>query len=101
MTHRIPTVLENHIKKTRINFTLPNRPSSPSTRASVMSQSTSDSCACASDSAQRRRYEAVCEMQPRQNSIVWITWWITTSLKSCCSYDRDEPWNPKQCKLPV
>lgn len=35
----------------------------------VMLHSTAESCWCASDSAQRRRYDAVCETQLRQNSI--------------------------------
>lgn len=35
----------------------------------VMDHSTADSCWCASDSAHRRRYEAVWETQLRQNSM--------------------------------
>lgn len=70
MMHRMHTVQVNHIRKTNTNMALPTRPSNPNARSRVMSQSTSDSCACASESAQRRKYEAVCEMQPRQNSIV-------------------------------
>jgi hypothetical protein len=35
----------------------------------VMDHSTADSCWCASESAHRRRYEAVCETQLRQNSV--------------------------------
>ena len=37
---------------------------------------TSESCWCASESAQRRRYDAVWEIEPRTNSIVSITWGI-------------------------
>jgi hypothetical protein len=34
----------------------------------VMDHRTADSCWCASESAHRRRYDAVCETQLRQNS---------------------------------
>lgn len=34
--------------------------------------------------AQSRRYDAVWEMQPRQNSMVWIAEWTKTSMKSNC-----------------
>ncbi len=70
MTHRMPTVALNHITKTNKSISVSTTPSAPSQGSSVISQSTSESCACASESAQRRRYDAVCEMQPRQNSIV-------------------------------
>ena len=40
----------------------------------IFSQNTSVSCACASESAQSRRYDAVFEMAPSTNSIVSITW---------------------------
>ena len=36
--------------------------------AIVMDQSTDESCWCASDRAQRLRYDAVCDTQLRQNS---------------------------------
>ena len=39
-------------------------------------------CLCASESAHRRRYEAVLEMQPSIYSMVWMAWWIITSAKS-------------------
>lgn len=35
----------------------------------VMDQSTAESCWWASERAQRRRYDAVCETQLRQNSV--------------------------------
>ena len=35
-------------------------------------------------SAQRRRYDAVLEMQPRQYSMVWMAWYRSTSAKSNC-----------------
>ena len=37
--------------------------------ASVIDHSTALSCWCASESAQSRRYDAVCETQLRQNSV--------------------------------
>ena len=39
-----------------------------------MFQSTSDSCACASDSAHSRRYDAVCDTDPSTYSMVWMAW---------------------------
>lgn len=38
--------------------------------------------ACARLRAHNRRYEAVCETQPRQYSIVWMDWWVNASPKS-------------------
>ena len=40
----------------------------------IFSQNTSVSCACASESAQSRRYDAVFEIAPSTNSMVSITW---------------------------
>ncbi len=45
---------------------------------STRSQKTEESCECASESAQRRRYEAVLETAPRTNSMVWIIWCTMT-----------------------
>lgn len=39
----------------------------------TFSQKSSDSCECARLSAHSRRYEAVFEIEPSTNSIVWIT----------------------------
>lgn len=36
--------------------------------------------------AQSRRYEAVLEMQPRQNSIVWMAWYTKMSLMLACKW---------------
>ena len=40
--------------------------------------------ACARLRAQRRRYEAVLEMVPRQYSMVWMDWWTKISPTSNC-----------------
>ena len=55
MTHKMNTVKLNHITRTNTRNIVPKIPSAPSARASVISQSTSESCACARDSAQSRR----------------------------------------------
>lgn len=70
MIHRMNTVNVNHIAPTATKATMPMIPDMPSTFSRVMSHRTSESCACASDNAHKRRYEAVCEMHPRQNSMV-------------------------------
>ena len=72
ITHKMLIVIRSHSTPTTAFATSPTRPVISRTFSSVMSHSTSDSCACASDSAQRRRYEAVCDTHPRQNSIVWM-----------------------------
>lgn len=69
---------ETHIAIVRVNHMANMKnvkgtarvPSMPNARSSVMFHRTSDSWACASERAHRRRYDAVLEMQPRQNSIV-------------------------------
>lgn len=70
MTIKMATdsVNQNAVMTTR--KTIPAGPSMSNARSSVMLNNTSDSCACASERAQRRRYEAVLEIHPRQNSIV-------------------------------
>jgi hypothetical protein len=87
MMQRMKIVSWNHIKNMKQSAnTAPIPPESLNPLESVMSQSTSESCVCASESAQRRRYDAVFEIHPRQNSIVWMIWWIATSPSSkCCS----------------
>ncbi len=45
----------------------------------VISDRTQDKPAWARLSAQSRRYEAVLEMQPRQNSTVWMAWYTQMS----------------------
>lgn len=86
--HRPYTVSINHTEPITINLIQPVTPTGGRCLWSVPDQRTSESCACASERAQRRRYEAVCEIQFRQNSIVWMTWWITTSPKSSWSLER-------------
>ena len=70
MIHKMKTVRMNHNVPTTAIAIQPMTPSMPSAPAIVMSHKTTDNWACASDNAHRRRYEAVCEMHPRQNSIV-------------------------------
>lgn len=70
MMHRINTVSTNHIPVTTRSTTHPNIDLGPRKFSIVIPHSTSDSWACASDNAQSRRYEAVCEIHPRQNSMV-------------------------------
>ncbi len=48
----------------------------------VFSKNTFDNCPWANDNAQRRRYEAVFEIEPKTNSIVSMIWWTATSLIS-------------------
>jgi hypothetical protein len=62
------------------------------TSITVFSQNTSDNCACASDSAHRRRYDAVFEMHPSTYSIVWIIWCTNSSPKSNSSPCSPSPW---------
>ncbi|KAH3670026.1 hypothetical protein OGATHE_002839 [Ogataea polymorpha] len=93
MTTKIQTVSTNHMPKSRKTITQPAKPFSlyeTNELEMVMSHKTAESWLCASDSAQSRRYEAVCETQFRQNSIVWITWWIITSPNSKCSSGSSE-----------
>mmetsp|Transcript_8407 Transcript_8407/g.14179 ORF Transcript_8407/g.14179 Transcript_8407/m.14179 type:complete len:204 (-) Transcript_8407:147-758(-) len=47
----------------------------------IMSLKSSASCECARERAHSRRYEAVFEMAPSTNSIVWIAWWMNESPK--------------------
>mmetsp|Transcript_27569 Transcript_27569/g.53799 ORF Transcript_27569/g.53799 Transcript_27569/m.53799 type:complete len:216 (-) Transcript_27569:2438-3085(-) len=70
-------------------------PSADSTPISttVFSQNTSESCACASDNAQRRRYEAVLEMHPSTYSIVWIIWCTISSSKLNSPCPWPPPWS--------
>lgn len=82
------TVNANHMRPTITTPIHPITPPQPSAIPIVISHNTSDSCACASDNAHRRRYDAVCEMQPRQYSMVWMTWCTMTSLKSCVSCNQ-------------
>ena len=70
MMHKMPIVIDSHNTPTTAIAIAPTRPSIPSTFASVMFHSTSDNCAWASESAHNRRYDAVCDTHPRQNSIV-------------------------------
>lgn len=58
--------------KRKTSMTTARTPSKPNAFSIVMFHRTSESWACASESAQSRRYEAVLEMQPRQNSIVSV-----------------------------
>lgn len=74
MIHRMKIVAENQKLPMMSNAMIPVIPPIPNTLAMVISHSTSDNCACANDKAHKRRYEAVCEMQPKQNSMVWMTW---------------------------
>ena len=85
ITQSINTVSANHITNTTAKPILPTIPSHPKANSTVIDHKTSESWAWARDKAHNRRYEAVCEIHPRQNSMVWITWCTTTSLKSCCS----------------
>jgi len=96
ITQRMTTVNWNHMKNMKQSENaapIPPEPLNPLER--VISQRTSESCACASESAQRRRYDAVFEMHPRQNSIVWIIWWIATSpsSKGCSQLSSDSQSN--------
>eukprot|EP00966_Prymnesium_polylepis_P199960 4634079-Prymnesium_polylepis.1 len=54
----------------------------------IMSLNSSASWECASERAQRRRYDAVLEMEPRTNSIVWMAWWMKASPK-----ENSPPWS--------
>lgn len=68
--HKMNTVKENHRKKTNTRAIQPKIPDGSRNPAIVMDHRTSDSWACARDRAHKRRYEAVCDTQLRQNSIV-------------------------------
>ncbi|KAH3664587.1 hypothetical protein OGATHE_003402 [Ogataea polymorpha] len=70
MTTKMATVSTNHIPNMRNTNTDPNNPVAAKLLAIVMDHSTDESCACASERAHRRRYEAVWETQLRQNSMV-------------------------------
>jgi hypothetical protein len=72
MMQRMKTVNENQNPVIKIKTTQPRRVFGPRKFSSVIDHRTSDNCACARERAQRRRYEAVCEMHPRQNSMVWM-----------------------------
>lgn len=60
----------NHMANMATRNAIARAPCISKARSMVMFHRTSESWACASESAQSRRYEAVLEMQPRQNSIV-------------------------------
>ena len=76
MSISTPIVAAAHTAKpTTIATGLPVATAPMNTR----SQKTAESCACASDSAQRRRYDAVLLTAPSTNSIVWIIWCTSTS----------------------
>lgn len=62
----------NHMANMKKRKTTARTPSNANARSIVMFHRTSDSWACASERAHRRRYDAVLEMQPRQNSIVSV-----------------------------
>lgn len=88
-----PNVMLNH-KNIPITITMALAPYMPP--PIVFSKKTFDNCPCASDNAQRRRYEAVFEIDPKTNSIVSIIWWTVISLISSswspvdlCSYSFD------------
>lgn len=73
MMHKMNTVAVNQKTPIKTSAIIPIIPPIPSTLPRVISHSTSDNCACARDKAHKRRYEAVCEIQPKQNSMVWMT----------------------------
>lgn len=70
ITTKIQTVKTNHIpniKKIKIE---PPNPVKLKLDPSVIDHKTDDNCACANDNAHKRKYDAVCETQFKQNSIV-------------------------------
>jgi hypothetical protein len=69
----------NHIPNMMTVKTTPKIPVDPKALSRVMLYNTSESWAWARERAQSRRYEAVFEIHPRQNSMVWMTWWMMTS----------------------
>ena len=70
MIHKNPIVNPNQVLPIINSPTQSNKELGPRNFPIVMLQRTSDSCACANERAQSRRYEAVCEIHPRQNSMV-------------------------------
>lgn len=70
MRHKMPTVRANHAVPAKANIIQPNIVVGPRKLSRVIDHNTSDNCAWASERAQRRRYDAVCEIHPRQNSMV-------------------------------
>ena len=59
---------QKNAAKTTTRKMAPPMPDLPRAGPMVMDHSTAESCWWASERAQRRRYEAVCETQLRQNS---------------------------------
>lgn len=70
MIHKMKTVSENQKHPTTIKATQPMIEVGLRKPSIVIDHNTSESCACANERAQSRRYEAVWEIHPRQNSIV-------------------------------
>lgn len=70
MMHSTKTVPPNQKVPLKINTTQPKIEVGPRDPSRVIDHNTSDSCACANERAQSRRYEAVWEIHPRQNSMV-------------------------------
>ena len=50
-------------------------------------------------SAQRRRYDAVLEMHPRQYSMVWMAWYRSTSAKSNCKSVKKKKKKKVRCHI--
>ena len=60
----------------------------------IMSLKSSASCECASESAHSRRYDAVFEMEPSTNSMVWMAWWMKASPNENSSPCSSSPSAP-------
>lgn len=80
---RTPKVIVQRMGQKKRDFTIvmikDGEPNTYGPKGSL--RNVSASCVCASERAQRRRYEAVLETVPRTNSMVSIIWWMKTAPK--------------------
>jgi len=77
MQQMMPMVTQSHTEKPKksgnAQRNAPDELHALSGGSRIISQNTFESCLCASESAQRRRYDAVLETQPRTYSMEWMT----------------------------
>ena len=73
ITTKMTTVKVNHMANKQTVINTPAMPVAPKALPMVMVHKTVDNWAWANDKAHNLKYDAVCETQFKQNSMVWIT----------------------------